>query len=50
LRTKERKKERTNERRIEKAKNKEKRKKMGGNFGYMGRSNPCCDLDQIWSV
>jgi len=25
-------------------------KKLGGNFGYMGRSNPWGDLDQIWYV
>jgi len=25
-------------------------KKLSGNFGYMGRSNPWGDLDQIWRV
>jgi len=24
--------------------------KLSGNFGYMGRSNPWGDLDQIWPV
>jgi len=23
---------------------------MSGNFGYMGRSNPLSDLDQMWHV
>ena len=26
----------------------EERKKLSGNFGYMGRSNPRGDLDQMW--
>jgi len=29
---------------------KKERKKMSGNFGYMGRSNPWRDLDQMWLV
>jgi len=29
---------------------KEKKKKSSGNFGYMGKSNPWCDLDQLWPV
>ena len=27
-----------------------KEKKLGGNFGYIGRSNPCSDLDQMSHV
>ena len=27
-----------------------KEKKLSGNFGYMGRSNTCGDLDQMWRV
>jgi len=26
------------------------KKKSSGNFGYMGRSNLWCDLDQMWHV
>ena len=29
---------------------KKKYKKLSGNFGYMGRSNPWGDLDQMWLV
>jgi len=29
---------------------KERDKKLSGNFGYMGRSNPWGDLDQMWPV
>jgi len=27
-----------------------KLKKLGGNFGYMGRSNPLGDLHQMWHM
>jgi len=29
---------------------KEEIKKLSGNFGYMGRSNPWGDLDHMWRV
>jgi len=29
---------------------KERHKKLNGNFGYMGRSNPWGDLDKMWLV
>jgi len=29
---------------------KEIKKKLSGNFGYMGKSNPWGDLDQMWLV
>ena len=31
-------------------KKKEIKKKLSGNFGYMGRSNPLGDLDQMWRM
>ena len=30
--------------------NNETKKKVSGNFGYMGRSNPWGDLDQMWHM